>query len=216
MNIGIIGTGSVGGTLGRILARCGHSVTFGTRDPQNEKVQSLLATINGTADATDIATAVASSEVVILAIPWNATQEAIASAGDLSGKILIDATNPIEMTPEGLAKGLLTGHTTSAAEELAQLAPGAVVIKAFNTIGASQFETPLFGTIRATGFICGDDLDAKQVVASLVEEVGFDVLDVGNLSQARLLEPLGMTWIHLAFLRGLGQEFAVTVIKRPN
>jgi hypothetical protein len=213
MRIGIIGAGSVGGTLGRILASKGHSICFGVRNSQNEKVQSLLTTIPGEAQADSIEAAASFGEVIILATPWTATQEAITQAGNLAGKILIDCVNPIEMTPTGLAQGLLIGHHTSAAEEIAKWATGAKVVKAFNNIGASQFENLTFGSIQATAFICGDDEEAKKVVTSLAEDIGFEVVDVGELKGARLLEPLGMLWIHLAIFRGFGQKFAINLLK---
>jgi predicted dinucleotide-binding enzyme len=144
MKIGIIGAGNVGGTLGRILTQKGHSIVFGVRDPQSAKVQSAVEATGGNARATSVEEAASHGQVLILATPWNGTPEAlakpskrIAAAGDLTGKIIIDATNPIELTPAGLAAGLTIGHTTSAAEEIAKWAIGAEVVKAFNNIGAS-------------------------------------------------------------------------------
>ena len=213
MKIGIIGAGNVGGTLGRILTQKGHEIVFGVRDPQSSKVQSAVDSTGGKALAASVQEAASHGEVLILATPWNATQEAIASSGNLTGKIIIDATNPIEMTPAGLAAGLTIGYTTSAAEEIAKWAPGALVVKAFNNIGASCFENLQFGSQTATAFICGDDLEAKKIVTNVAQDIGFEVIDAGDLKQARLLEPLGMLWIHLAY-SGTGQEFAINLIKR--
>jgi len=213
MKIGIIGAGNVGGTLGRILTQKGHEIVFGVRDPQSSKVQSAVDSTGGKALAASVEEAASHGEVLILATPWNATQEAIASSGNLTGKIIIDATNPIEMTPAGLAAGLTLGYTTSAAEEIAKWAPGALVVKAFNNIGASCFENLQFGSQTATAFICGDDVDAKKIVTNVAQDIGFEVIDAGELKQARLLEPLGMLWIHLAY-SGTGQEFAINLIKR--
>jgi predicted dinucleotide-binding enzyme len=131
----------------------------------------------------------------------------------LTGKIIIDATNPIELTPAGLAAGLTIGHTTSAAEEIAEWAIGAQVVKAFNNIGASCFENLPFGSQTATAFIYGDNVDAKKIVTNLAEDIGFEVVDAEELKQARLLEPLGMLWINLAF-SGMGQDFVINLIKR--
>ena len=220
MKIGIIGAGNVGGTLGRILTQKGHEIVFGVRDPQSTKVQSVVESTGGKALAATIKEAASHGEVLILATPWNATQEAlakpskrIASAGNLTGKIIIDATNPIEMTPAGLAAGLTIGYTTSAAEEIAQWAPFALIVKAFNNIGASCFEDLQFGSQTATTFICGDDVEAKKIVTNVAQDIGFEVIDAGDLKQARLLEPLGMLWIHLAY-SGMGQDFAINLIKR--
>ena len=213
MKIGIIGAGNVGGTLGRILTQKGHEIVFGVRDPQSSKVQSAVDSTGGKAVAASVEEAASHGEVLILATPWNATQEALASSGNLSGKIIIDATNPIEMTPAGLAAGLTIGYTTSAAEEIAKWASGALVVKAFNNIGASCFENLQFGSQTASAFICGDDLEAKKIVTNVAQDIGFQVIDAGDLKQARLLEPLGMLWIHLAF-SGMGQDFSINLVKR--
>ena len=213
MKIGIIGAGNVGGTLGRILTQKGHEIVWGVRDPQSSKVQSAVESTGGKALAASVQEAASYGEVLILATPWNATQEAIASSGNLTGKIIIDATNPIEMTPAGLAAGLTIGYTTSAAEEIAKWASGALVVKAFNNIGASCFENLQFGSQTATAFICGDDLEAKKIVTNVAQDIGFEVIDAGDLKQARLLEPLGMLWIHLAF-SGMGQDFSINLVKR--
>lgn len=213
MKIGIIGAGNVGGTLGRILTEKGHEIVWGVRDPQSSKVQSAVDSTGGKALAASVQEAASHGEVLILATPWNATQEAIASSGNLTGKIIIDATNPIEMTPAGLAAGLTIGYTTSAAEEIAKWASGSLVVKAFNNIGASCFENLQFGSQTANAFICGDDLEAKKIVTNVAQDIGFEVIDAGDLKQARLLEPLGMLWIHLAF-SGMGQDFSINLVKR--
>ncbi|MCU0546996.1 MAG: NADPH-dependent F420 reductase [Oscillatoriaceae cyanobacterium Prado104] len=213
MKIGIVGAGNVGGTLGKILVKKGYEVVFGVRDPESPKVQATLEATGGKARAASVKEAAEFGEVLILATPWNATPDAIAQAGDLTGKIIIDAVNPLELTPAGLAAGLTVGHTTSAAEEIAKLATGASVVKALNNIGASCFENPQFGTQRATAFICGDSAAAKKIVANLMEEIGFEAIDAGDLKQARLLEPVGMLWIHLAF-NGMGQDFSISLVKR--
>lgn len=214
MKIGMIGAGNVGGSLAQALAAKGYEIVFGVRDPQSEKIQALLREMGESAQATAIADAVAQTEVIILATPWNATQDAIAAAGDWQGKILIDTTNPIALGMEGLAQGLVIGHTTSAAEEIAQWATGARVVKAFNNIGANCYANPQFGGIPATAFICGDDAEAKQVVSQLAEAIGFAVVDTGNLPHARLLEPLAMLWIDLAIFGGVGREFSISLIQR--
>ena len=213
MKIAIIGAGNVGGTLGRILTQKGHEIVFGVRNPQSSKVQSAVDSTGRKALAASVEEAASHGEVLILATPWNATQEAIASSGNLTGKIIIDATNPLEMTPAGLAAGLTIGYTTSAAEEIAKWASGALVVKAFNNIGASCFENLQFGSQTATTFICGDDLEAKKIVTNVAQDIGFEVIDAGDLKQARLLEPLGMLWIHLAF-SGMGQDFSINLVKR--
>jgi predicted dinucleotide-binding enzyme len=119
----------------------------------------------------------------------------------------------IQLGMEGLLKGLQVGYTTSGAEEVAQWAQGAKVVKAFNNIGANCYEDPQFGPVKATAFICGNDAEAKHVTTTLAQEIGFEVVDVGPLTKARLLEPLGMLWIDLA-ISGVGREFAISLVKR--
>src|SRR5262249_5927084 len=100
------------------------------------------------------------------------------------------------------------------AQSVAEWAAGARVVKAFNTIGAARFATPGFGSEVATMFICADDAGAKQSVTQLAAEMGFEVSDAGDLAVARLLEPLGMLWIHLAVLRGLGTDIAFRLLRQ--
>jgi 8-hydroxy-5-deazaflavin:NADPH oxidoreductase len=200
MNIGVIGTGNVGGALGKLWAGKGHNVVFGTRDSADQHVQQLLKSAGGNARAASLREAAGFGEVVVLAVPWPAVPDAIRSAGDLNGKILVDCINPLAPDLSGLA----LGTTTSAGEEVAQLAKGSKVVKAFNTIGAANFENPRFGSERASMFICGEDPAAKKVVGKLAAELDFDVVDVGPLLAARWLEPLAMLWIHLAVKQGWG------------
>jgi len=209
MKIGIIGAGNVGGNLGKLWAGKSHDVMFGVRDPQSAKIKALLVSIGLNARAGSVHEAASFAEVVVLTTPWPATQDAIQTAGDLTGKILVDCTNPL--APD--LSGLSIGHTTSAAEELARWAPGARVVKAFNTIGAQRMLNPQFGSQAASLFICGDDEAAKSVVTKLTEETGFEVIDAGPLSNARLLEPLAMLWIYLAYKQGLGPNIAFKLLR---
>jgi predicted dinucleotide-binding enzyme len=113
MKIAVIGTGNVGGTLGKRWAKAGHEVAFGARDPADAKVISLVRESGPSARAASVADAVHQAAVVVLAVPWENAREALAAAGDLRGRVLIDATNPVPLTPEGLRQGLVIGHTTS-------------------------------------------------------------------------------------------------------
>lgn len=130
--------------------------------------------------------------------------------GNLKGKILIDCINPVKPQLEGLELGL----DISAAEQIAKMANDAKVIKAFNTIGNQHFKNPKFGDLNASGFICGDDDEAKKVVSQLVADLGFDVVDCGPLQNARLLEPLALLWIKLAYIHGFGPNIAFKLLKK--
>jgi 8-hydroxy-5-deazaflavin:NADPH oxidoreductase len=191
LKIGILGNGNVGGALGRAWTAKGHEIKYGKRGPSN-------------------AEAVSSAQVVVLTVPWGAAQEAIKDCGNLGGKILVDCTNPL--TPD--LKGLSIGLTTSAGEQVAVWAPGAKVVKAFNTIGAMNMGNAQFGNQAADGFYCGDDAAAKQTVSGLIEDTGMNPVDVGPLRNARLLEPLAMLWIDLAVNQKQGADHAFKLIRR--
>lgn len=210
MNIGIIGSGNVGGTLGTRWARNGHRVVFATRDPSSTAVQNLAADAGPTASVALAQEAASSSAVLLVSTPANATASALAACGDLTGKIVIDATNPLLPTLNGLS----IGTTTSAAEELAAAFPSARVVKAFNTVGYNIMADPTFEGHKVAMFYCGDDAAAKSAVASLIAELGFDALDAGPLSQARLLEPFALLWITLALKHGYTREIGFELLRR--
>lgn len=210
MRIAIIGAGNVGGTLGRMWAAKDHEVAFGIQRPNDAKVQALLTATGKRARAASVKDAVSGAEVVVLATPWNAIEAAIRDAGDLRGKVVVDATNPLKSD----LSGLTIGHSTSAAEQVVGWAPGARVVKAFNTIGAVHMADPRFGTQRASMFICGDDASAKATVARLAGELGFDPVDCGPLTQARLLEPLALLWISMAYAYGAGPNIGFALLRK--
>jgi predicted dinucleotide-binding enzyme len=208
MNIGIIGSGHVGGTLGTRWANAGHNVTFGTRKPESNEMQALAAKAGPTARAASTAEA-AKADVLLLATPWEATQQVIAAAGDLSGKVLIDATNPLNDIDT-----LVLGTTTSAGEQVAKWARGAKVVKAFNAIGNTIMANTVFPGGKPALLYCGDDLQAKQTVHTLAGELGFEPVDAGALTMARTLEPAALLWVSLAFKQGFGREFAFQLLRR--
>ena len=197
----MIGAGNVGSTLGPAWRNRGHQVTFGVRRPDDPKYGSL-----GAVETTESATAAA--DVVVLCTPWQGTEAAVRGCGDLGGKVLIDCTNPL--TPDFAA--LEVGLDTSGAEEIAKWARGARVCKAMNQIGAPMMDGPQVPG-KPVMFVCGDDDAAKSVTAGLVSELGFETVDVGDLTAARLLEPYGLLWIHLALRRGLGTNFAFGLLR---
>lgn len=209
MNIAIIGTGSVGRALGRGWADAGHAVIFGSRHPQSEDVKALVASIGNRACATASHEAAAAAEVIALAVPWSAAQSAVDGLGDLRGKILIDCTNPLAAGPT-----LATSRDTSGAEQIAGWAPGARVVKAFNTTGANNMAAPNYAGTPLTMFLCGDDADAKDTVAELAEDLGFEAVDAGPLIRARLLEPMALLWIQLAMNEGFGREIGFKLLQR--
>ncbi len=209
MKIGVIGIRNVGSALGRGWLKTGHQVMFGVRDISDPKVKELLTIGGVSAAAGTTKEAAAFSEVLVLSVPWSAARSVIEDAGNLSGKIVLDVTNPL--APD--LSGLVVGHETSAGEMVAGWAIGAFVVKIFNTTGASNMENPIFHGCSLTMPYCGDDQEAKATAAKLAEDIGFSPIDVGPLKQARLLEPLAMLWISMAY-GGYGQAFAFQMIKR--
>ncbi|MGB6717333.1 MAG: NAD(P)-binding domain-containing protein, partial [Candidatus Acidiferrales bacterium] len=126
MNIAILGAGNVGGALGKGWAAKGHSIYFGVPEPKSEKISALVKSIGKNARAGTVHEAAEGAEVLVLAIPWPATRDAVLAAGKLAGKIVVDCTNPLE--PD--LSGVTIGHTTSAGEQVSQWAAGARVVKA--------------------------------------------------------------------------------------
>lgn len=186
MNITIIGAGNVGKALATSITRAGHQVTITAKRP--EHAQEVAREVGANA-ATDNAAAVADADVVILAVPYSGATEEVAPQirEQVAGKTVIDVTNPLKPDFSGLAT-----EGTSAAEQLQGLLPDAHVVKAFNTIFASNQADP---SRDVDGFVAADDDKAKQRVISLVESVGFTPLDVGPLRSARFLE--GMAYMNI-------------------
>ncbi|MEY3222532.1 MAG: hypothetical protein RLZZ203_1388, partial [Cyanobacteriota bacterium] len=160
------------------------------------------------------ADAVASADVIIVTTPWanNTTLDVVQELGDLTGKIVIDCTNPL--APDYMSNTL--GYTTSSAEEIAKLLPGVPVVKAFNTIFAEVMEPgkQIFDGQKATGFYCGDDAAAKAVAAKLIEDAGFEPVDAGVLQNARYLEPMAQLNIQIAYGLGGGTNVAFRYMRR--
>lgn len=212
MKIAILGAGSVGGALGKRLAATGYSIHFGVRHPQDEKVGKLLGELGASAQAGTVAEAVADAAVIILATPWPATPAALKECGDVTGKVIVDCTNPLQMGATGLE--LTLGHNTSGAEQLAALVPEAHLVKAFNQTGFANMAAPVYDGQASVMFVCGDDAASRATVVELAKAIGFETIDAGKLSIARLLEPLAMLWIHLAFKSELGRDFAFALLRR--
>lgn len=212
MKIAIIGTGNVGTRLGKLLASSNHQITMGSRNQQRAEEVALALGSNVTGKICKYA--VEDAEVVIIATPWseNATIKSIQDLDDLAGKIVIDCTNPLAL--DYMSNTL--GHTTSSSEEIAKLIPQASVVKAFNTIFADVMQPgkQTFTGHRGTGFYCGDDAEAKKIVAQLIDDAGFEPVDAGELKNARYLEPMAQLNIQIAYGLGGGTDVAFRYMKR--
>jgi 8-hydroxy-5-deazaflavin:NADPH oxidoreductase len=210
LKIAVLGTGGVGAALGGRWGAAGHAVIYGSRTPHSEKVQTLVANSGSDAEARLPREAIAAADATLFAVPWPAARETLSQLGDLAGRILIDCTNPLLSDLSGIE----LGHVVSAGEQIAQWAPGAKVVKAFNTASVKVMLDPQFGEHRATMFYCGDDAAAKMAVRQLIEDVGFEPVDAGSLTSSRYLEPLAMLYIHLAFRQGFGSNCAFKIMRR--
>lgn len=208
MSIAVIGTGKMGSGIARLLVAKGEKIVIGGRDPA--KAAALAAEIGAGAEGGGIEAAVKLADVVVLAVWYQQLEETVHAAGDLTGKILVDISNPITED----FKGLRIGHTTSAAEELQALAPKAKVVKAFNTIFAELLPAEAReGRDPVQVFVAADDEAAKKTVSDLAAKGGFQPVDSGPLSNARFLEPVGEINIWFGFFLGWGTSAAPAWIK---
>jgi 8-hydroxy-5-deazaflavin:NADPH oxidoreductase len=189
MKIGIIGSGGIGGTIGTLWAKAGHEVLFSSRNP--EKLSPLVTEAGSNAQAGTIAAAAAFADVIFLAVYYWTTDDAIAAAGSLDGKIIIDATNPYIRTDDGQIQRV---PNVSSALELAQKVPHAKVVKAYNTLPTATFANEHHHPDPYALFYCGDDVGAKEIVAQLIADSGFAGIDTGALSHVIHQEPGGILY----------------------
>jgi 8-hydroxy-5-deazaflavin:NADPH oxidoreductase len=204
MTIAIIGTGRMAEGLGKRLVKAGETVTLAGRDAK--KTGATAKRIGALAGPVSQA---AKAEVVILAIPYRASADALKAAGDLSGKIVVDITNPV-----GPELSLAVGLTTSWAEEIQKMVPEASVVIAFNAIFAELLGLE-FGPddIPPQVLYAGDDQAAKDRVAGLITAIGFEPLDAGPLRNARLIEPIALMTINFGYALGHGTRISPRFIK---
>ncbi|MGH9928598.1 MAG: NADPH-dependent F420 reductase [Pyrinomonadaceae bacterium] len=212
MKIAILGAGNVGATLGRGFAEGGHEVFFGVRNPQDETHQTLVKDIGAQARVAAVKDAARDADLILLAVPFDAASAVLRECGNLDGKIVVDATNPLTFTDGNLK--LSVGFDISGAEQIAKHATGAKVVKCFNQTGFGNMAQPSLEGRRSVMFVCGDDSGANDKVRKLAEAIGFDAVDAGKLAVARLLEPLAMLWIHLAFTTDLKRDFAFALLRK--
>jgi predicted dinucleotide-binding enzyme len=191
MKIAIIGKGNVGSALCNGLSSK-HETKFGHRDPKEP-----------------VADAAKWGEIIILAVPHNNANDAIESIGPYAdGKTVIDVINAV-----GSNMDLAISCTTSSAEETQKKLPKAHVVKAFNTVFAPNQSIGKVGDEQLTAFIAGDDLKAKQTVAQLTRDIGFDPVDCGPLKAARYLEAMGIMIINLGYSYGMGTKIGYKLVK---
>ncbi|MGL5074900.1 MAG: NADPH-dependent F420 reductase [Waterburya sp.] len=201
MNIGIIGAGNMGRGLGKIWVQNGHKLMFSySRDIS--KLEKIAQSLGNNATVGTPAEAVQFADVVLLSVPYGAVENALQAAGSLEGKIVFSIVNALLPDMSGMA----VGTTTSGAEEIAKLAPGAFVVEALPVFAeVLNFESRRFGEQQATVFYTGDNQQAKQTVANLLQELDVEPIDAGTLKNSRYVEPAMMLLIQLAYGQQLGQ-----------
>jgi len=205
MNIAVIGAGNVGQALGEAWRARGHDVAYGVPNPANPKYAAL-----GAANLKLPADAAKTAEVVVLATPWDATEQACKGLGSVAGKIVVDCTNPLGMGPDGLK--LVVGFDNSGGEMVAGWCAGASVFKTFNQTGFENMKRASSFARKAVMFVAGNDDAKKPTVLRLVGDIGFEPADAGPLRNARLLEPMAMLWIDQVLNGRMNREraFALT------
>ena len=209
--IAVIGTGDVGAALGPEFAALGHVVIYGSRNPDSEKVAALVEKTGDGASAANPMAAAERAEIVVLAVPGMLVKEIVAGLGDLSGKIIVDPTNPLVRREDGKLGIEISG---SNAEIIQAAAPDAEVVKAFNTLGWRTMMTP-----EATGGpvsipLVGDSGEAKKRIAAIVAAMGLEPIDVGPLRNARHVEGLSVLLLNNALGGGPNFEFHLRQVPR--
>jgi 8-hydroxy-5-deazaflavin:NADPH oxidoreductase len=206
MQIGILGSGLMGGKLGTIFTRAGHDVAF-SYSRHAGKLEQLARDAGARARAGTPHEATKNADVLLLAVHWSRVDDVLRQAGDMSGKVIVTCSLP--MSDDDTA--LVVAHTSSGAEELARKVPGASVVSAFGTVPSEV----LYGVFdarsadrRASLVYCGDDEHAKEIAAALIRDVGFDPVDAGPLRIARYLEPFTLLMGQLAYEGEAGPAIA--------
>ncbi|MBE0649649.1 MAG: NAD(P)-binding domain-containing protein [Bacteroidales bacterium] len=192
--IGILGSGNVAKELAKGFLKNGYPVTLGTGHP--EKLRDFKNTEAPKVEIGSFAEAAAFGELLVLAVKGTAAEEALklAGAAHLSGKTILDATNPIaDKAPENGVMHFFTDLETSLMEQLQQAFPEARFVKAYNSVGAAFMVDPPFES-RPTMFICGNDENAKKEAGEIIGLFGWDVADMGSAVAARAIEPLCILW----------------------
>jgi hypothetical protein len=200
--IAVIGTGNVGAALGPSFAALGHTIIYGAREPMRDDVVALVARTGNGARAVQPAAAVRDAAIVVLAVPGAAAEGITKDLGNLAGKIILDPTNRVGRGGDHLTHDVPGKGSNAALIQAA--APGAVVVKAFNTLNWQQMVDPASAGGPITIPLAGDSAEAKAVIAELVEGMGLHALDVGPLAYAHILEEMLVMW---GDARGAGNSY---------
>ncbi len=202
--IAMIGTGQVANALGPRFGELGHDIVYGSRDPSRDEVKQLVARTGHGASATTPAEAAAGADIVVLAVPGMAVEAVTKSLGNLAGKIIIDPTNALRRGEDGLFE---LGVETSNAELIQGWAPDAYVVKAFNSLNWRTMLDPASAGGPVSILLVGDSPEAKAVVATLVEGIGLEPIDLGPVRYAHFVEGMLVLWINNRYVRNKPFDF---------
>ncbi len=198
VKIGVLGSGDVGQALATGFASLGHSVMVGSRTPDSAKLAEWMERTAGSVSTGTFADAAFFGEIIVLATLWSGTGNALTLADaprTMGGKLVIDVTNPLVFKKDGPPE-LALGHTDSGGEQVQRWLPRSRVVKGFNIISNTLMVNPQFPDGIPTMFMCGNDPEAKGRVQELMVSFGWnDVIDVGDITGSRLLEPLCLLWV---------------------
>lgn len=203
MKIGIINAGNIGGRLAKAWVQAGHEVMV-SKDGDRAKLQSLLAQLGDKALVGELEEAAQFSHVLLFSVYWLRLEQVLNRLGSLEGKILIDTMNPLKVNEAfEHSHDLDFMQSSSTSEELQRRVPNAKVVKAFSTIPAHLLDKDAWkdSQMLPAVFFAGDDTEAKQVVAQLIQDAGFLNIDAGSLLNARLLESMGVLLHRIAEAR---------------
>ncbi|MEM9208052.1 MAG: NADPH-dependent F420 reductase [Pseudomonadota bacterium] len=207
--IAVIGTGNVGGVLGAKLGGRGHTIVYGSRNPDRADVVELVSRSGRMASARPSAEAVVDADIVILAVPGLLVEGIVEELGDLSGKIVIDPTNPLTRDDSGR---FIMGVESSNGELVQAAAPDAKVVKAFNTLSYQTMQDPSMAGGLVSVPLAGNDAAAKERVAELTRSLGLRPIDVGPIEHSEQVEGMLILWINA---RAAGNAFDFYLRKKP-
>ena len=197
MRIGIIGSGEVGQAIGKGFADLGHEVKVGSREPKSEKLQAWLKKTGGKTSAGTFPETASFGEILVVATHGMSAEEAVKTAGEgnFAGKLVIDVTNPLDLSG-GMPPRLALGFSTSLGERIQAALPKARVVKTLNIVNNRSMVNPRYEEGEPDMLLCGNDAEAKKKVEKILRDFGWkNVTDLGGIEQARIMEPMVMLWV---------------------
>ena len=212
MKVSILGAGNVGKALAQKFFKQKIPVSFGVRNPHDPKYDALKNLHGELISFHKIQEITPDHNFIFIAVPWSSITDVLRELKYKKGQIICDCTNPLTSD----LKGLQHQDGLSGGEKVSSLLPDAFVIKAFNHTGAGNIENPRYEDGTTLMLVAGDNLMAKQKTLSLISKLGFQGVDIGDLSEAKHLENLALFWIHMAYNTTVGPNHSLALLKENN